>query len=89
MQLKKKTIDYLHTSANKLETLFGQAVEYRAKFDKATSSVAKEMYSKKLKKIVKKMEPYMGLFRDMQKLKQLEDGEVAEVQVTDEATAEE
>lgn len=73
MQLKKKTIDYLKTSANKLETLFGLAVEYRAKFDRATSPMAKQIYAKKLKKTVKKMEPYMGLFKDMQKLKEMKE----------------
>ena len=74
MQLKKKTVDYLNTSANKLEELFGRAVEYRAKFDRATTTVARGIYKKKLQKTVKQMEPYMGLFGEMQRLKQLEAG---------------
>lgn len=67
--MKQKTINYLHSSVNKLEVLFGKAVEYRSKFDKATTAVAKAIYKKKLKKIIKQMEPYMGLFNDIQALK--------------------
>ena len=40
--------------ADETEQLFAQAVEYRAKLNESKTSVAKNLYAKKLKKIVAK-----------------------------------
>ena len=88
--MKQKTINYLHNSVDKVEALFGKAVEYRTKFDRATSSVAKEIYRKKLKKTIKQMEPYMGLFGEIQKMREAKEEALAlETKDADEAKVEE
>lgn len=67
--LKQKTINYLNTAARESEQLFAQAVEYRAKYNAAKTSVAREMYSKKLKKIVSKLDRHMALFSALEQIK--------------------
>ena len=45
--LKQKTINYLNTTAKESERLFAMAVEYKAKYDAAKTSAAKEIYGKR------------------------------------------
>lgn len=67
--LNPKTLRYLNSAAAESEKLFGMAVEYKAKFESAKTSVAKEMYGKKLKKIVSKLDRHMALFSALEQIK--------------------
>lgn len=67
--LKQKTINYLNAAANESERLLARAVEYKAKHDNAKTSVARDMYGKKLKKIVSKLDRHMALFSALEQIK--------------------
>lgn len=67
--LNPKTLRYLNSAVAESEKLFGMAVEYRAKFESAKTSIAKEMYGKKLKKIVSKLDRHMALFSALEQIK--------------------
>ena len=69
LELKPKTINYLNSSANSTEKLLAQAIEYRRLFDSSKTSLAREIYAKKLKKIVNKLDPYMKMFASLQDAK--------------------
>lgn len=70
LDLKPKTVNYLNTSANTAEQLLTKAIEYRRLFDSSKTSVARELYAKKLKKVITKLDPYMKMFEGLQKAKQ-------------------
>lgn len=67
--LKQKTINYLNAAAKESERLLAMAVEYKAKHDNAKTSVARDMYGKKLKKIVSKLDRHMALFSALEQIK--------------------
>lgn len=73
MQLKKKTVKYLNGAADKAEALLLKAMEYRSKYDGAESNVSKDFYKKKLVKTVKKLEPLMALFKDLETIKKAQE----------------
>lgn len=68
-ELQPKTIDYLNSTANNVETLLALAVEYRHLVDNAKTNVARELYGKKLKKIVKKLDSHLGMFKALEEIK--------------------
>lgn len=55
--------------ADETEELFAQAVEYRAKLNESKTSVARNLYAKKLKKIVAKLDRHMAAYSLLEKLK--------------------
>lgn len=86
MQLKQKTVNYLNSTANKAESLLEKAMEYRSKYEKAESNISKEFYKKKLVKTVKKLEPLMALFKDLETIRNAK--EVTETAQSEESAEE-
>lgn len=66
--LKQKTINYLDTAAKESERLFAMAIDYKAKYDAAKTSAGKEIYGKRLKKIVSKLDRHMSLFSALEQI---------------------
>lgn len=57
-----KTVKYLEVLADSTNELFAKAVEYRQLIAESKTSLARQLYTKKLKKIVAKLDQNMALF---------------------------
>lgn len=75
MELKQKTLDYLTSTANNAEKLLELAMEYRNKIDNSKTNVARELYGKKLKKIVARFDEHVKLFVALEEIKKKQDAE--------------
>lgn len=71
-ELKPKTVNYLNNLAEETQELFAKAVEYRTKIESSKTSVAKQVYENKLKKLVKKLDANMGIFSMLEERRKLE-----------------
>ena len=70
--MKEKTINFLNAKSTETEALLRKAVRYREKLDKAKTSFAKDLYKKKLTKIVKKLDANIKLFSLVEQMQKLE-----------------
>lgn len=64
-----KTSRYLNRLADETNALFAKAVEYRQLIDQSKTSLSRQVYSKKLKKIVDKLDANMALFSTLENAK--------------------
>lgn len=81
--LKQKTINYLNTTAKESEKLFAMAVEYKAKYNNAKTGVARDVYGKKLKKVMSKLDRHMALFSALEQIKSAQEAPPQEESVTE------
>lgn len=65
--VSQKTIKYLDVLADDTNSLFAKAVEYRQLITQSKTSLARQLYTKKLKKIVAKLDQNMALFSALEK----------------------
>ncbi len=64
--MKEKTINFLNTKANEIETLLASAHTLREKTNAAKTAYSKSYYKKKLMKVVGKLDKHIKFFSAFQ-----------------------